>query len=128
MRRVANWANTMRPSATIQVATREFVTGKPNGLAISTAFCEGPCSSGTAVADPVGSTALVEIAEAVLSSTFVAKAQTVPRHMTTATKSTDISLFFNLARPRHSDPSHPYPNYFLVLSIQDSNPDVCCWY
>src|SRR5262249_44191296 len=96
----------MRPSATIQVATMEFVTGKPNGRAISTAFCEGPCSAGMAVADPAGSTALVEIAEAFLSSAFMAKAQPAPRHIKTATQSADMSLVFNLVRPRHSVPSH----------------------
>src|SRR5271155_3426403 len=31
----------MRPTATIQLATIELVIGKPNGLAISTAFCDG---------------------------------------------------------------------------------------
>ena len=40
MFRVANCAKTMRPSATIQVTTIELVIGKPNGLAISSAFGE----------------------------------------------------------------------------------------
>ena len=35
----------MRPSATIQVTTIELVTGKPNGRAISTAFCDRPMFS-----------------------------------------------------------------------------------
>ena len=47
MRRVESWANTIRPTATIQVTTIEFVIGKPNGLAISTAFCDRPCCAGS---------------------------------------------------------------------------------
>ena len=47
MRRVERWANTIRPAATIQVTTIEFVIGKPNGLAISTAFCDRPCCAGS---------------------------------------------------------------------------------
>ena len=35
----------IRPSATIQVTIMEFVTGKPKGRAISTAFCDKPCSA-----------------------------------------------------------------------------------
>ena len=52
MRRVARRANTISPSATIQVTTIEFVIGMPNGRAISTALCESPCSaaSGTPAA------------------------------------------------------------------------------
>ena len=44
--RVATCAKTMRPTATIQVTTIEFVIGKPNGLPISTAFCDRPCCAG----------------------------------------------------------------------------------
>ena len=46
MRRVASCAKTIRPTATIQVTTIELVIGKPNGRAISTAFCDRPCSAG----------------------------------------------------------------------------------
>src|SRR5271154_3319464 len=41
----------MRPSATIQLTAIELVTGKPKGLAISTALCERPCSSGSGLAE-----------------------------------------------------------------------------
>ena len=46
IRRVATWAKTIRPIATIHVTTIEFVIGKPKGRAISTAFCGRPCSHG----------------------------------------------------------------------------------
>ena len=45
MFRVATWAKTIRPKATIQVTTIELVIGKPNGRAISMALCERPCSA-----------------------------------------------------------------------------------
>jgi hypothetical protein len=35
--------------ATIHVTTMEFVIGKPKGRAISTAFCDKLCSSGSEV-------------------------------------------------------------------------------
>ena len=44
MVRVALWAKTISPTATIHVTTMELVIGKPNGRAISTAFCDRPCS------------------------------------------------------------------------------------
>src|SRR5437773_5250909 len=50
MLRVALWLTAMRSSATIQVTTIELVTGNPNGRAISTAFCDSPCSSAAAAA------------------------------------------------------------------------------
>jgi hypothetical protein len=40
----------INPAATIQLTTIELVIGKPRGLAISTAFLDRPCSSGSAVA------------------------------------------------------------------------------
>src|SRR5207247_10653638 len=52
MVRVALWAKTISPTATIHVTTMELVIGKPNGRAISTAFCDRPCSmlqSGTGI-------------------------------------------------------------------------------
>src|ERR1700757_676974 len=52
MFRVAICANTIRPRATIQLTTMEFVIGKLNGRAISTALAERPCSS--AFDDSVG--------------------------------------------------------------------------
>ena len=45
MFRVANCANAIRPTATIQLTTMEFVIGKLKGRAISTALAERPCSS-----------------------------------------------------------------------------------
>src|SRR5438876_5760182 len=50
MVRVAIWAKRMRPTATIHMRTMELVIGNPNGRAISTAFCDRPCSSGAAQA------------------------------------------------------------------------------
>ena len=44
MVRVAVWAKRMSATATIHVTTIELVIGKPNGRAISTAFCDRPCS------------------------------------------------------------------------------------
>src|SRR5262245_59151085 len=46
MLRVATCANTITTIATIQVTTIEFVIGNPNGLAISTAYCDSPWCSG----------------------------------------------------------------------------------
>src|SRR5260221_2108368 len=45
MLRVAIWAKTIRPSATIQVTTMELVIGNPKGRAISTALWGKPFSA-----------------------------------------------------------------------------------
>src|SRR4030095_706953 len=63
MCRVATWAKTMRPSATIQVTTIELVTGRPNGRAISTALCESRwCSCASTVSVAHQATATVDVA------------------------------------------------------------------
>src|SRR5215813_1962144 len=88
----------MRPTATIQLTTIELVIGKPKGLAISTAFCDGPCStcwSGTA-GPRFCSRALAEITEAFCDSAFTAKAQSASEHMNAAVQSSNISLGFTL--------------------------------
>ena len=50
MSRVATRAKMINPAATIQLTTIELVIGKPKGRAISTAFLDRPCSSGSAIA------------------------------------------------------------------------------
>ena len=49
--RVAKRAKMTNPAATIQVTTIELVIGKPRGRAISTAFLDRPCSSGSTTAE-----------------------------------------------------------------------------
>src|SRR5258706_6456328 len=50
--RVASWANTIRPTATIQLTNMEFVIGKLKGRAISTGFADKPCACGSGDAVP----------------------------------------------------------------------------
>src|SRR5262245_49342064 len=97
----------MRPSATIQLTTMELVTGKPNGLAISTAFCEGPSSS-CLVATAVGEAAatLADVAGEPFDSPFTAKAHTAPRHRNRTVRSSDVALFFNCPTPQNPSRFH----------------------
>src|SRR5208283_2532010 len=83
----------MRPTATIQVTTIEFVIGKPNGLAISTAFCERPGSScsGTIALGPADPAATADIAELFVSFTSKANAHVAARHRTTDAKKSALS-------------------------------------
>src|SRR5215467_7273359 len=94
----------IRPTATIQLTTIELVTGKPKGLAISAAFCDGPCSTCSSCVAGAGlcSRILAEITEASCEFAFAAKVQSTPTHMKKAVQSSVISLVFNLdkASPR----------------------------
>src|SRR6266850_13905 len=93
----------MSPIATIQLTTMELVMGKPNGLAISTAFCDGPCSScsGVVADGEAEATALAATCEPLLDCVFTANAQSAPRHMETAVMTSAISLVFKLGKTSH---------------------------
>src|SRR5262249_34749640 len=90
----------MRPRATIQLTTIEFVMGKPNGLAISTAFCVGPCSASSVLAAstlddvPVWADVVVAFPWPALT----ANAPRLARNMKIAVRSSDAKLAFNLGR------------------------------
>src|SRR5262245_22535605 len=90
----------MRPRATIQLTTIEFVMGKPKGLAISTAFCVGPCSASSVAAAAALACPPVwaDVAEAPPTSALTANAQRAVTHMKMAVKSSDASFVFNLSR------------------------------
>src|SRR5262245_26523922 len=64
MRRVATWAKMIRLRATTQLTTIELLIGKPNRRPISTAFCDGPCSTCPGIAvGPPGSATLAGVVE-----------------------------------------------------------------
>jgi hypothetical protein len=88
----------MRPTAMNQLTTIEFVMGKPNGLAISTGFCDGPRSSvsGVAVVVLAGAAALVDVVEALFKSAFTANAHAAPSERNRAIRSSNINLAFTL--------------------------------
>jgi hypothetical protein len=83
----------MSPTATIQLTTMELVMGNPNILAISTGFCEGPCSVSSGVTDTALACTAVSADVAELSPAWAALALSAPRQITAAAKS-DISLVF----------------------------------
>src|SRR6266704_6479831 len=89
----------MNPTATTQLTAMELVMGKPNGLAISTGFCVGPCSGSSCASVSGLACALgADVAEAMPDSALTAKAQSAPRHINTAAESSDISLVFKLGK------------------------------
>src|SRR5215467_10561433 len=88
----------MRLTATIQLTTIELVIGKPNGLAISTAFCVGPCSASSGVALSAWPCVPVRADVAGMFPVFAltGNAQSAVTNMKMAVKSRDASLVFNL--------------------------------
>src|SRR5208282_567267 len=81
----------MSPTATIQLTTMELVTGNPKTLAISTGFCEGPCSVSSGVTDTTLACTAAPADVAELSPACAALALSAPRQITAAAK-IDISL------------------------------------
>src|SRR5215470_2521035 len=98
MLRVASWAKTMSPTATIQLAIMEFVIGKPSGRAISTAFWVGPVSGCFGVTEAGSACARVraESFEAVPSAAVEPRAWPIPRHANATTGSNHLSLLLNI--------------------------------
>src|SRR6266478_7949625 len=90
----------MRATATIQLTTIELVMGKPNGLAISTAFCERPGSSCSAPAgvDPGGSVVLDDMVESLVNFASATDAHVAPTNMNTKLRSSAIRAVFELGK------------------------------
>src|SRR5215469_3091648 len=86
----------MSATATIQLTTMELVIGKPNILAISTGFCEGPCSASPEVTDTAFAFTVVSANVADLGPAWAAMAPSVARQIAAAAK-IDINLIFKLS-------------------------------
>src|SRR6478736_2006944 len=95
MSRVATCAKAIRPRATIQVTTMEFVIEKLAKRAISSAFCDNPCSSLSGGAT-VG--AICAIAEEIREFLSDAPVRLTLRIMNAATRRTGRYLILNLSK------------------------------
>src|SRR4030095_16782596 len=101
----------MSPTATIQLTTMELVSGKPKGRAISTAFCDRPCSSSGTTGRrsfcpglPWLATPLAEAAETTSDETSTANVKTGLKPTQSTARNTLANLvvsFINMARNQY---------------------------
>ena len=106
MFRVATRVKMINPAVTIQVTTMELVIGKPKGRAISPAFLDRPCSSGSTMAAgkrpcsafPWPATLFADVADPTWASSFRANVKSAPGIMNKAAKSSSGNPVF---RPFH---------------------------
>jgi hypothetical protein len=88
----------MRATATIQLTTIELVMGKPNGLAISVAFCDSPSSwsCGAVLAGFICSASLAASAERVGVPVFIAEEASGLKLKTAIARAINVNLVLNL--------------------------------